>query len=81
MSPISRARSFSASSARLSFEPEPVIQFAREFTDLLDQAREVDERRPVALLESRDPGVDPGLGFLQVHLSERTQLEPKRLSS
>jgi len=49
---------------------EAVIELARELTNLLDQASEVDERRPVALLESRDPGVDPGLGFLQVHLPQ-----------
>ena len=54
----------------LGFRAEPVIQLARELPDLLDESREVDEGRPVAFLEPRDPRVDAGLGFLEVHGSK-----------
>jgi hypothetical protein len=44
-----------------------VVHLARELADLLDEAGEVGERGPVALLESGDPGVDSFLGLLEVH--------------
>jgi hypothetical protein len=44
-----------------------VVELAGQLAHFLDEAREIRERRPVAILELADPGIDGPLGFFEGH--------------
>ncbi len=56
----------------LDLVAEAVVHLPGELADFLYEAGEIGERRPVALLEARDPRVDAFLGLLELHQGTNT---------